>query len=136
MEGLHAVGDILTKISANCVINLHAALLFTCSVLWVYPMHGYNCLYVYGYFLYMLHVYVYYYFNMNSCFYIMYLSVYILYMKFHKGSMCICFNCMQFKKFMWHSSVGCWVCYNMFHRENESVLSCSMARLGGRGCYK
>jgi hypothetical protein len=30
MEGLHAVGDILTKISANCVINLHVALLFTC----------------------------------------------------------------------------------------------------------
>jgi hypothetical protein len=30
VEGLHAVGDILTKISVNCVINLHAALLFTC----------------------------------------------------------------------------------------------------------
>jgi hypothetical protein len=30
MDGLHAVGDILTKISTNCVINLHAALLFTC----------------------------------------------------------------------------------------------------------
>jgi hypothetical protein len=30
MEGLHAVGDILTKISVNCVINLHATLLFTC----------------------------------------------------------------------------------------------------------
>ena len=30
MEGLHVVGDILTKISVNCVINLHVALLFTC----------------------------------------------------------------------------------------------------------
>ena len=30
MEGLHIVGDILTKISVNCVINLHDALLFTC----------------------------------------------------------------------------------------------------------
>ena len=30
MEGLHAVGDILTKISVNCVINLHVALLFRC----------------------------------------------------------------------------------------------------------
>jgi hypothetical protein len=30
MEGLHAVGDILTKISVNCVINLHVALLFMC----------------------------------------------------------------------------------------------------------
>ena len=35
VEGLHAVGDTLTKISANCVINLHAALLFTCLFLWV-----------------------------------------------------------------------------------------------------
>jgi hypothetical protein len=35
VEGLHAVGDILTKISANFVINLHAALLFTCLFLWV-----------------------------------------------------------------------------------------------------
>jgi hypothetical protein len=30
MEGLHIVGDILTKISVNCVISLHDALLFTC----------------------------------------------------------------------------------------------------------
>jgi hypothetical protein len=30
VEGLHTFGDILTKISANCVINLHVALLFTC----------------------------------------------------------------------------------------------------------
>jgi hypothetical protein len=35
VEGLHTVGDILTKISANCVINLHAALLITCLFLWV-----------------------------------------------------------------------------------------------------
>jgi hypothetical protein len=35
MEGLHAVGDILTKISVNCVINLHAALLFMCIFVWV-----------------------------------------------------------------------------------------------------
>jgi hypothetical protein len=40
MEGLHTVGDILTKISVNCVINLHVALLFTCLFLWVYPMCG------------------------------------------------------------------------------------------------
>jgi hypothetical protein len=94
MEGLHTVGDILTKISVNCVINLHHALLFTCLVLWVYSMHGYNFLYVYGYFLYILYVYVYCYFSMNLCFYIMYLYVYILYMKLCKGSVCICFNCM------------------------------------------
>jgi hypothetical protein len=35
VEGLHIVGDILTKISVNCVINLHVALLFTCLFLWV-----------------------------------------------------------------------------------------------------
>jgi hypothetical protein len=57
-------------------------------------MRGYNCLYVYGYFLYMLHVYVYGYFSMNFFFYIMNLSVYILYIKFHMSSVCICFNCM------------------------------------------
>jgi hypothetical protein len=35
VEGLHAVGDILTKISEYCVINLYVALLFTCLFLWV-----------------------------------------------------------------------------------------------------
>jgi hypothetical protein len=30
VDGMHVVGDILTKISTNCVINLHVALLFTC----------------------------------------------------------------------------------------------------------
>jgi hypothetical protein len=33
VEGFHAVGGILTKISVNCVINLHAALLFRCLFL-------------------------------------------------------------------------------------------------------
>jgi hypothetical protein len=127
MEGLHAVGDILTKISVNCVIKLHVALLFTCAFLWVYLMCGYNCLYIYGYCLYMLHVYVYCYFSMNLCIYIMYLSVYILYIMFRKNYVCIYFNRMQFEKIMWHSSVGCWVCYSMFRREKKSVLWSSMA---------
>jgi hypothetical protein len=35
MEGMHAVGEILTKISINCVINVQVALLFTCLFLWV-----------------------------------------------------------------------------------------------------
>jgi hypothetical protein len=35
VEGMHTVGDIITKISANCVINLHVALLFMCLFLWV-----------------------------------------------------------------------------------------------------
>jgi hypothetical protein len=113
--------------------KLHVALLFTCLFLWVYPMCGYNYLYIYGYFLYMLHVYVYCYFSMNLCIHIMYLFVYVLYIKFCKSSVCICFNCMQFEKFMWHSLVGCWVCYSMFHRENERVLWSSMAWPGWLG---
>jgi hypothetical protein len=39
VEGLHAIGDILTKISANCVIILHVALLFTCLFLWIFPVY-------------------------------------------------------------------------------------------------
>jgi mannose/fructose/N-acetylgalactosamine-specific phosphotransferase system component IIC len=66
VEGLHAVGDILTKISVNCVLNymLHYYLcvyfygFFLCVV--------YTCLYIYGYFLSMLHVYVYCYFLYES----------------------------------------------------------------------
>ena len=69
VEGLHVVGDILTKISVNCVINLHAALLFTCVFLWVYLMCCYICLYIYGYCPHMLHVYVYCYFHVNPCIY-------------------------------------------------------------------
>ena len=30
VDCMHAIGDILTKISVNCVINLHAALLLMC----------------------------------------------------------------------------------------------------------
>ena len=133
MEGLHVLGDILTKISVNCVINLHVALLFTCLIFWVYHMCGYNCLYSYGYCLYMLHVCVYYYFSMNPCNYRMHLTLYILYIKFCNSSMCICFNCMKFKKFMWHSLVGCWVCYSMLCRENKNVLLCSVAQPGWSG---
>jgi hypothetical protein len=40
VEGLHAVGDIITKITVNCVINLHVALLFTCLFLWVFPVYA------------------------------------------------------------------------------------------------
>jgi hypothetical protein len=117
VEVLHIVGDILTKINVNCVINLHVALLFTCLFLWVIICVVYNCLYIYGYCLYMFHVYVYCYFSMNMCLYRMYLSIYALYLRFPKSYVCICFNCMQFQKFMWHSSVGCWVCYIMLSRE-------------------
>jgi hypothetical protein len=49
VDGLPTVGDIITKISVNCVINLHVALLFMFLLLWVSPKHHYNYLYVYGY---------------------------------------------------------------------------------------
>jgi hypothetical protein len=57
MEGMHAVGDIFTKIRVNCVINymLHYDLCvyFYGFILCV----DYNCLFIYGYCLSMLHVY-------------------------------------------------------------------------------
>jgi hypothetical protein len=46
VEGLHAVGDILTKISVNCVLN--------------YMLHYYLCVCFYGFFLCVLQVYFYY----------------------------------------------------------------------------
>jgi hypothetical protein len=63
----------------------------------------------------------------------MFLSDYVFYIYFRKSSVCIYFNCMQFKKIMWHSSVGLWACYSMFCRENESVLLCIVARTGWLG---
>jgi hypothetical protein len=39
MEDLNVVGDIITKISVNCVINLHATLLFLCLVLQIYLVY-------------------------------------------------------------------------------------------------
>jgi mannose/fructose/N-acetylgalactosamine-specific phosphotransferase system component IIC len=48
VEGLHVVGDILTKISVNCVINYmmhyYLHLYFYGFILCVV----YNCLYIYG----------------------------------------------------------------------------------------
>jgi hypothetical protein len=50
MKGLHVVGDILTKISANCVINLHVALLFMCLFLWVFLVYtACTCLLLFQY---------------------------------------------------------------------------------------
>jgi hypothetical protein len=113
VEGLHAVGDILTKISVNCVLNymLHYYLcvyfygFFLCVV--------YTCLYIYGYFLSMLHVYVYCYFCMNLCIYKMYLSVLSFIYKVLQEFLCVyVLICIQFEFFfMWHSPVGCWGCY-------------------------
>ena len=60
VEGLHTICDILTKISVNCVINLHSALLFTCVFLWVTICVVISVFIFMGNCLYMLHVYVYY----------------------------------------------------------------------------
>jgi hypothetical protein len=77
VEGLHAVGDILTKISVNCVINfmMHYYLRVYFYGFIICVVH--NCLYIYGYFLYMMHVYVYFYFSMNPCIYRVYVMFYI-----------------------------------------------------------
>jgi hypothetical protein len=94
MEGLHTIGDILTKISVNCVINLHVALLFTCLFLWVLPVYAACICYCY--------------FSMNPCNYRMYLSVYVLCICFCKSSVCIyILIACSLEKFMWHNSVGC-----------------------------
>jgi hypothetical protein len=122
VEGLRTVGDILTKISFNCVMNLHVALLFTFLFYGFILFVVYNCFYIYGYFLYMLHVFVYCYFSMNPCTYIMYFPSYISYINFSKSSLCICFNYMQFKKFIWNRLVGCWLCYSMLIREYKHFL--------------
>jgi hypothetical protein len=95
----------------------------------------------------MMHVYVYFYFNMNPCIYRRYLFVYILYINFCKSSVCICFNCMQFKtlcgiaqldvghvticsakRMTMLSHVACpnmggWGCYNMVSELHFSTLS-------------
>jgi len=65
VEGLHIVGDILTKISDNCVIKFTCCIVVYVLIFMGYHMCGYNCVYFYGYFLYMLHVYVYCYFSVN-----------------------------------------------------------------------
>jgi hypothetical protein len=84
----------------------------------------------------MMHVYVYCYFGMNPCIYIMYLSVYILYIMFHKSFVCICFICMQFKKFKWHSSVLDVGYVTICSTERTKVFSrVSWPDLGGRGHY-
>jgi hypothetical protein len=36
---------------------------------------------------------------------------------------------------MWHSSVGCWVCYNMLSRETKVFSGVAWPDMGGRGCY-
>jgi hypothetical protein len=89
--GLHIVSDILTKISANMGDKFTCCIVIYMLIFMSLSMCVYNCLSIYGYFLYMLHVYVYCHFSMNPCIYIMYLSIYIfIYICFHRSSMCIC----------------------------------------------
>jgi hypothetical protein len=52
VDDLHATGDIITKISVNCVIKLHVALLFTyifygfirCVIIIVCMFMGISCI--------------------------------------------------------------------------------------------
>jgi hypothetical protein len=89
VEGLHAVGDIITKISVNCAIKLHVALSFTCVLLWVYVMCGYIFLYIYEYCLNMMHVYVYCYFRVNPCIY-RFICMFMFYIYVSTRDLCVC----------------------------------------------
>jgi hypothetical protein len=136
VEGLHIVGDILTKISVNRAINLHVALSFTCLFLWVYPMCGYNCRYIYGYFLYMLHVYVYCYFSVNLCIHEMYLCVYDFFIYISTRVLCVyILIACSLKNLCGIAQL--YIGYvAVCSAERMKVFSCvSWFDLGGRGCY-
>ena len=92
MEFLHTVGDILAKISVNCVINLYAALLFTCLFLWVSLVYV-ACLRLLLFQYESVHLR-----NVFSCLCFIY--------KASARALCVCFNCMQFVKFIWNNSLG------------------------------
>ena len=65
VDSLYAVGDNISKINTNRVINLHVALLFTCLCLQlIICVIIIVCMFM-GISLYMLHVFVYYYFSMK-----------------------------------------------------------------------
>jgi hypothetical protein len=72
VEGLHAVGGILSKISINCVL--------------IYMLCIYTCVYVYGFFQCMMHVYFYCYFRTFMGIYPEYLYMFISLYTVHKFS--------------------------------------------------
>ena len=127
MEVLYVVDDIVSKISVHFVLN-YMSHYYVCVYFYGFFLCVvYTRLYIYGYFLSMLHVYVYCYFSVNPFIYKC-ICMFTFYIQcFHKSSVCIYFNCVQFKNFMRHNSIRCWVCYNMFRRENVRVLWHSMA---------
>jgi hypothetical protein len=132
---LHTVGDILTKISVNCVINLHVALLFACLFLWVYPMCGYNCLCSYGYCLYMLHLCVYFYFSMNLCNCIMHLSIYVIYIKFCNSYVCICLISCSSKHLCGIAQLDVGYVTICSIERTKVFFGVAWPGMGGRGCY-
>jgi len=100
VEGLHAVCDILTNISVNCVL-IHMPHYYLCVCFYGFFMCVvYTCLYIYGYFLSMMHVYVYYYLPMNLCIYRMYLSSFSFIYKVLQDFLCVyVLICIQFENF-------------------------------------
>ena len=98
VNSLHIVGDIISKISTNRVINLHVALLFTCL------FYGFIicviitvCMFM-GISLYMLHICGYCYFSMKS--YITECTCLFMFIcnASAKSVVCICLSCMQFEE--------------------------------------
>jgi hypothetical protein len=65
----------------------------------------------------------------------MYLSVYVLYIYFQKSSVCIYFNCMQFKNFMWHSQLDVGYVTVCSVERRKAFSRVAWLDLGGRGCY-
>jgi hypothetical protein len=63
------------------------------------------------------------------------LFVYVLYIKFHKSSMCICFNCMKFKKFMWHAQLDVLDMLQYVEQRMKVFFGVAWPNMGGRGCY-
>jgi hypothetical protein len=127
VEFLHIVGDILTKISANCVINLHTTLLFTCLFLWVII-----CAVIIVFILWVFPVYVVriclLLFKCESVHLQMYLAIYVLYICFHKSYVCIYFKLHAVRKIYVAYLSWILVCYSMFHKENVRVLWHSVAQ--------
>jgi hypothetical protein len=67
----------------------------------------------------MLHVYVYYYFNVNPCIYrCICLFMLYIYVSARALRVYILISCSS-KNLCGIAQFGCWVCYNMFHREKK-----------------
>jgi hypothetical protein len=76
----------------------------------------------------MLNIYGYFYFIMNPCIYrCIFLFTFYIFIFTRVLCVYILIACSS-KNLCGIAQFGCWVCYNMFRREKERVLSCIVAR--------